>query len=341
MKIKKVSIIIVLIIILIVCSAITSYYMFYSPALKVSNELKIYIDKNDNADSLKIKIYDNLRPIAYLGWQLLDKIYSDSNTIRTGYYVIDPNCTSLSAYRKIRHGMQTPVRLVINNARTTEILAGKISAQLMADSTELINALKDTVICSKYGYNPSTIIAMFIPNTYEVYWDTTIQKLLDRMNKEHNKFWNKQKLDKAKEIGLSPIEITILASIVDEETTSNEEKPIIAGLYINRLKIGMPLQADPTIKFALGDFTIRRILKKHLEINSPYNTYKNQGLPPGPICMASISGINSVINYQKSNFLYMCAKEDFSGKHNFATNISEHYKNARKYQKALNERNIK
>lgn len=182
---------------------------------------------------------------------------------------------------------------------------------------------------------------MFIPNTYEVYWDMNVEKLLKRMDKEHKAFWNQSRLAKAEEIGLSPLEVSILASIVEEETAVNDEKPTVAGLYINRLKRGIPLQADPTVKFAVGDFTLKRILHKHLETDSPYNTYKVAGLPPGPIRMPSIIGLNSVLNYQKHDYIYMCAKEDFSGRHNFATNLAQHNANARRYQNALNRRGIK
>jgi UPF0755 protein len=182
---------------------------------------------------------------------------------------------------------------------------------------------------------------MFIPNSYEVYWNTSAEKFFTRMYDEYGKFWTQERKDKAEKIGLSPIKISILASIVDGEALMDKEMPVIAGLYMNRLKKGMRLEADPTVIFAAKDFTIRRVLNKHLRINSPYNTYMNSGLPPGPIGMPSINAIDAVLNYENHNYIYMCAKEDFSGYHNFATTLAEHNVNARKFQQALNARNIK
>ena len=181
---------------------------------------------------------------------------------------------------------------------------------------------------------------LFIPETYQVYWDMSAEEFFERMQKEHQKFWNQERLDKATAIGMTPTEVCTLASIVEEETNNNPEKPMVAGLYINRLHTGMPLQADPTIKFALQDFGLRRITNAHLAVESPYNTYLNTGLPPGPIRIPSPIGLDAVLNHTKHNYLYMCAKEDFSGTHNFASNYAEHMKNARKYWNALNERKI-
>ena len=191
------------------------------------------------------------------------------------------------------------------------------------------------------GYDTCTIAAMFVPNTYDVYWNMSIDDLLERMQKEHDRFWQGDREAKAARIQLTPNEVATIASIIDEETANNAEKPMIAGMYLNRLKAGMPLQADPTIKFALKDFELKRIYHKLLDIDSPYNTYRYEGLPPGPIKIASIKGIDAVLNHVEHEYLYMCAKEDFSGSHNFAQNYQEHLKNAAKYAKALNERGIK
>ncbi len=181
---------------------------------------------------------------------------------------------------------------------------------------------------------------MFVPNTYDMYWDVSIDNLLQRMKKEHDRFWKGDREAKAAQINLTPAEVATLASIIDEETTDNAEKPMIAGMYINRLRVGMPLQADPTIKFALKQFELKRIYNKLLDTDSPFNTYANKGLPPGPIKIASIKGIDAVLNYVKHDYLYMCAKEDFSGSHNFAKTYQEHLKNASKYTQALNARGI-
>ena len=211
----------------------------------------------------------------------------------------------------------------------------------MLDSIELAEFTKQTIYISRIGYTKETLPSLFLPNTYEVYWDIKPERLMIRFMEERRKFWNNERLAKAEKLGLTKEEVATLASIVDEETNNNEEKPIVAGLYLNRLKRGIPLQADPTVKYALGDPTRRRILNKDLEVESPYNTYKNTGLPPGPIRIATTQALESVLNYKKHDYLYMCAKEDFSGTHNFAKTLGEHNANARRYQQALNARNIK
>jgi UPF0755 protein len=211
----------------------------------------------------------------------------------------------------------------------------------MLDSATIADALYSEEMCQQYGYDTTTIAALFVPNTYDVYWNMSVDKLMERMQKEHDRFWEGTREAKAAQMQLTPVEICTLASIIDEETANNAEKPMIAGMYLNRLKQNMPLQADPTIKFALKQFELKRIWQKLLTTDSPYNTYKNEGLPPGPIKIASIKGIDAVLNAVNHDYLYMCAKEDFSGTHNFATTYQEHLKNAARYAKALNERGIK
>ena len=220
-------------------------------------------------------------------------------------------------------------------------LAGVLSRKLMLDSTAVAILLQDTSYCQKWGYDTATIPCLFVPNTYEVYWNTTLDRLMERMQKEHKNFWEGERTQKASAIGLTPNEVCTLASIIDEETANTAEKPMIAGMYYNRLKAKMPLQADPTIKFALKKFELKRIWNNLLFVDSPYNTYKNTGLPPGPIRIPTIAGIDAVLNYVHHDYLYMCAKEDFSGTHNFARTYTEHLENAVKYSKALNERGIK
>ena len=222
------------------------------------------------------------------------------------------------------------------------------SKKLMLDSASLYEALTNEVICQKLGYDTATIAAMFIPNTYEVYWNISVNNFLDKMNTECMRFWTFERAQKAKQMKLSTIEVSTLASIIDEETANDAEKPMIAGMYYNRLMLrneeypnGMPLQADPTIKFAWKKFELKRIYNNLLHIDSPYNTYTNTGLPPGPIRIPSIAGLDAVLNHVHHKYLYMCAKEDFSGTHNFAETYEEHMENAAKYSKALNERGIK
>ena len=210
----------------------------------------------------------------------------------------------------------------------------------MADSASILQHLNDSAFLTKYELNPNTSVALFIPDTYEVFWDMAADELFERMKKEYDRFWNDERKEKAALIPMTEVEVSTLASIVEEETNSKSERPIVAGLYINRLKTDMPLQADPTVKFAYGDFSLRRITGTHLRTQSPYNTYKNKGLPPGPIRLATASGIDAVLNHEKHNYIFMCAKETLNGEHNFAATYAEHQVNARKYQKALDERKI-
>ena len=268
-------------------------------------------------------------------WKSLDQINE------AGRYAVEKGETMLNLYRKLRSGRQTPVKLVIPTVRTMDRLAGALDKKLMLDSVTLANAFADTTFCKKYGYDTATIACLFIPNTYEVYWNISLDDFMKRMIKENKAFWTPQRLAKAHEAGLTTNDVITLASIVDEETANNSEKPMVAGMYINRLNRDMPLQADPTIKFALKNFELKRIYHNLLDTDSPYNTYKNIGLPPGPIRIASIAGIDAVLNHQKHDYLYMCAKEDFSGTHNFARTYAEHLRNAEKYTEALNKRGIK
>lgn len=317
------------------------YYYFFSSMTTKDENIYVYIDNDDNIDS----IYAKLEPVSaghsMTGFKTLVKFSSYKDNIRTGRYEIKKGNGAFNVFRKLKNGLQSSVSLTIPSVRTLDKLAGAISKKMMMDSLTLYNALKDSVKCSKYGYTPQTIMCMFIPNTYEVYWNITVDKFLDKMNKESKKFWNFERTEKAKAMNLSQEEVITMASIVDEETANDQEKPMIAGMYYNRLKAGMPLQADPTIKFALKDFNIKRIYNNMLTVKSPYNTYKNTGLPPGPIRIPTIAGIDAVLNHVHHNYLYMCAKEDFSGTHNFAETYEEHLKNAAKYSEALNNRGIK
>ncbi|HHT23133.1 MAG TPA: endolytic transglycosylase MltG [Bacteroidales bacterium] len=263
------------------------------------------------------------------------------NSVRSGRYRITDGMNNLDLVRMLRNGNQTPVKLTFNNIRTKEQLAGRLSRQLMPDSVTILNLLNDTAFLEQYGLNPYTSVSLFLPDTYEVFWNISAEKLFERMNKEYQRFWTKERKQKAAAIPLTQEEVSTLASIVDAETNTKAEKPIVAGLYINRLRKNMPLQADPTVIFGLGDFSIRRVLSVHTRSDSPYNTYKNTGLPPGPIRIPSIAGLDAVLNYDKNDYIYMCAKETFNGEHNFATSWAEHQKNAAKYQRALNERGIK
>ena len=302
----------------------------------------VYINDGDNFDSVCSQLDSISSSLSMIEFKLLSSLYGYSSNIRTGRYAVKQGESTLTVWRHLKNGLQSSVSLTIPEVRTMERLAGFLSKKMMLDSATVANSLHDSIFCSQYGYDTCTIAAMFIPNTYDIYWNTSLDKFMERMQKEHDRFWeNDGRIAKAQELGLSETEVATIASIIDEETANNAEKPMIAGMYCNRLRIGMPLQADPTIKFALKDFALRRIYKKLLTVDSPYNTYVNEGLPPGPIKIASIAGIDAVLNQVKHDYLYMCAKEDFSGTHNFAVTYQEHLRNAAKYSKALNERGIK
>ena len=323
------------------------YYFFFTSMLKENQSYYIYIDSDDNVDSVETKLSKKSRTPAIIGFRTLVRHSGYSDNIREGRYEIKPGNGAFTIFRKLKNGAQTPVRLTIPSVRTIDRLAGEVAKKMMLDSAALYNVLTNNDECKKLGYDTTTIACMFIPNTYELYWNCSIENFLERMKKESENFWDDDRTYKANAMGLTKNEVITLASIVDEETSNNDEKPMIAGMYYNRLKLrnseypkGMPLQADPTIKFALKQFELKRIYNNMLYVNSPYNTYKNTGLPPGPIRIPTIAGIDAVLNYTKHNYLYMCAKEDFSGTHNFAATYKEHLINAQKYSAALNKRGI-
>lgn len=318
----------------------TIYYLLFAPQFHPAKTAYVYIDRDDTADSIYNKVEKAGNPGNFTGFRWMAQWRDYPRQIHTGRYAIRPNENVYHVFSRLYRGYQEPMNLTIGSVRTVERLVRSVGKQLMVDSAEIARLMNDSAVLQRLGYTPETLPCLFIPETYQVYWDMSAEDFLERMQKEHRKFWNRERLDKAASIGLTPEEVCTLASIVEEETNNNAEKPMVAGLYINRLHSGMPLQADPTIKFALQDFGLRRITNAHLNIDSPYNTYLNPGLPPGPIRIPSPVGLDAVLNYTRHNYLYMCAKEDFSGTHNFASNYSDHMKNARKYWKALNERKI-
>ncbi len=348
-KKKKKAFIIKIIISFIVISLIITAFTFYNyyqkvynPNVNLNKKQSVYFfiptgsDLNDVINLLYSENYIIDR--ASFEWVAEKKNYGSH--INPGRYLIKNGISNNELINLLRSGKQDPVKVTFNTIRNIEQLAGKVTKNLECDSVEVITFLTDKEFISKYGFNSTTIITMFIPNTYEFYWNTSAEQFIIRMSDEYKNFWTNERKNKANKLGLSQSETSTLASIVQEETIKNDEKPTVAGVYINRLKKNMPLQADPTIKFALGDFTIRRVLKKHLKIDSPYNTYKYTGLPPGPICLPSISSIDAVLNYEDHNYIFFCAKEDFSGYHNFAKTLSQHNINARRYQQELNKRKI-
>lgn len=280
----------------------------------------------------------NVKNPELLDWFAKKKSYPI--VIKSGRYIIEKGVSINELIDILRSGRQTPVRITFNNLRTLNQLAGKFSKQIEADSIQIINFLSEESNFNSDGFTKENLISLFIPDTYEFYWNTDAMGLYKRMLREYKAFWNEERVAKAKEEGLHPCEVSILASIIDDEVTKKEEKPRIAGVYLNRLKRGIPLQACPTIKYALNDFTITRVLKVYLETESPYNTYRYKGFPPGPIGCPSIEGIDAVLNAEKHDYLYFAAKVDFSGYHNFSRTLAEHNRYAAEYQRELNKRKI-
>jgi UPF0755 protein len=263
------------------------------------------------------------------------------NKIKPGKYLVKKNMSNRELVALLRSGVQVPVRVLFNAVRTREQLAGVVSSQIEADSLSLITLLNDEDYLKKYGFTRQDCMSLFIPNTYEFYWNTDAKKFISRMAEEYKKFWNAKRKNLAKSINLDQTQVAVLASIVEQETYRNDEKPVIAGVYMNRYLKGWKLEADPTLIFAAGDFTIQRVLNIHKEIDSPYNTYLHTGLPPGPICIPSIASLDAVLNYSKHQFMFFCAREDFSGYHSFARTYSEHLVNARRFQNELTRRKIR
>lgn len=259
---------------------------------------------------------------------------------RAGHYQVRPNETTLGLYRMVSRGLQSPVRITFSTTREVGQLWRRLSDQLMCDSAAIATAMTDRALLDSLDIRDSTLAFHLIPNTYEVYWTDSARSIVRRLARESKAFWSEERLAKASALEMTPMEVTTLASIINEESAKRDEYPVIAGLYLNRLKQGIPLQSDPTVLFAIGDRSIRRVLHKHLEVESPYNTYLYKGLPPGPIRIPSADAIDAVLSPAKHGYIYMCAKEDFSGYHNFAASYSEHMRNARAYATALNERNI-
>ena len=345
MKRRK-AYIVISVVIVGICSAVAAVgYVAYTAVLApvVEGEAVVYLQvrPDEKTPVVKEQIMSVAEVKTMAGFEPLMKYYKYDTRVKPGRYAIRPGDSMRDICLRLLSGNQTPVKLVVPSVRTLDRLAGAVGRQLMVDSATVMTVLTDKHLIDSLGYTQETFPCLFIPNTYEVYWTISPEQLVDRMLKEYKRFWNSTRLAQAKAQGLTPNEVMTLASIVDEETAKDDEKAMVAGLYLNRLKRGILLQADPTVKFALGQFELRRILYVHLQVDSPYNTYKYAGLPPGPIRVPSMAAIESVLNPVKHNYLYMCAKEDFSGYHNFASTLAQHTANARRYQHALNRMGIK
>jgi UPF0755 protein len=340
-KRKGLGIILFIILFLVLGVAWVGYQAFMAPSI-ASDEEYFFVKTDEPYSSVISRIESEgiVKNPTYFNY-VAKAMDLESAGIKAGRYKIDKSMNNRRFIGNLRGGYQDAVKFRFQNVRLRQDFAGLLGRDFEADSLTFINLLNDEKLAEKYGFNKENFFSMFIPNTYEIYWNTKPEEIIDRFSKEYEKFWTADRKAKADSLGLTIQEVSTLASIVKGEALHVDEMPKIAGLYLNRLKKGMLLQADPTVIFANNDFTIRRVLNRHLTIDNPYNTYRFKGLPPGPIMMPSIASIDAVLNYEHHPYIYMCAKDDFSGYHLYAQTVAEHLVNARKFQKALDERNIK
>ncbi|MDN5200692.1 endolytic transglycosylase MltG [Fulvivirgaceae bacterium BMA10] len=333
-----IAVVVVTFSILLTTSSLYIYQTVNVPNILVEKEDSyLYIPGGASFKTVQDSLSEKEMVQDLVSFSFMAKLMKYQDNVKPGKYKLTKNMSNIEAIRLLRSGDQTPVNITFNNIRLRNELAEKITKELEMEANHFEVLLNDSTVASNYGFDKESFMVMFIPNTYEEYWTVSPDKLMERMNREYKNFWTEERINKAEALKMSPVEVSILASIVQAECSKHDELPKVAGLYINRLNRNIPLQADPTLIFAAQDFTIKRVLNKHKEIESPYNTYKYAGLPPGPISLPSIRAIDGVLNYEKHNFLYMCAKEDFSGYHNFASTLREHLNNARKYQRVLNK----
>jgi len=344
---RKTKLILWLIIIFIFAALALIANNFYGVFFRANIELNdkefviIYIPTGSDFDQV-CEILSNdggLMSVEQFRFTSKQKGYIDN--VKPGRYKIRNHFSNSSLVNMLRAGNQEPLNLTFNNVRTMNDLAEKLSKQLEFSTDSILKVLKNDSIAKSYGFTPEEFPVMFIPNTYQVLWNISPEKFTDRMHREYSTFWSDERINLAAEINLTPIQVSILASIVISETTKKDEMSKVAGVYINRLNRGMKLEADPTVKFAIGDFELKRILFRHLEFDSPYNTYLYPGLPPGPIYLPDGHAIDAVLNYEKHGFIFMCAKDDFSGYHAFAKTNAEHQRNAQRYHAALNRAKIR
>lgn len=339
-KTKSTNIVIATVALLLLVGAITGLALLRGQKMANSDSVTLYLPTGSTYDD----VIDSLDAHGCIGnhaiFNNMARLRHYRDNVKGGCYTIGAHDNVWNTLTKLYYGNQDPIRVTINKYRTKEQLCQYLDKKLELDGNALLALLDSDSICEAYGHNPLTIIGMFTQNTYDIYWNISPSKLLDRMKKESDRFWNDKRLEKCRTLKLTPDEVITLASIVEEETNKNDEKELIASVYLNRLRKGMLLQADPTLKFAARDFTLRRLLNKHTESDSPYNTYRFPGLPPGPICIPGPASIDAVLANRQSDYLYFCAKADFSGYHAFATTLAQHNANANAFHAELNRRKI-
>ena len=329
-------------ILLLIIAGIGTYYYLKIFGENVVKSGDIYIKSTDNFEDVLKVVSPFIDDIEDFTWVAKKKKYS---TIKGGKYVLEKGMSASDLVNLLRSGNQTPILVSFNNQDSLEKLAGRIGEQIEADSISLLNAFQDSVFLIKNNLNQKTALEVYLPNSYEFYWNTSATGFRDKMLTQYHNFWTKNRLEKAENLNLSRSEVITLASIVQKETAQKSERPIVAGLYLNRLREGIPLQADPTIIYVIKeekgqDFEVKRVLLKDLELNSPYNTYINQGLPPSLIAMPDISSIEAVLNPTKHNYIYMCVDVNNLGFHAFSSSLREHNRNAEKYHQWLSKQGI-
>ena len=339
MKKKKYVIIVILFSTLLSTISVYLYQILFSPNFLINqNDKFIIINEKMNFKDIRVKLIQDTILNDVLSFSFLSKFMEYDKSIKTGAYNIKSNMSNYDLIRMLRSGNQTPIHISFSYARKIEDLSKIITKDLKITESNFMDYINSNK--NIYGFNKQTILSMFLPDTYEIYWNISTENLFKKMNNEYNKFWTTKREDKSKKLNMNKIDISILASIVASETLKMDEANTIAGLYIKRINKNMHLQADPTLVYAANDFSIRRVLNKHKKIISPYNTYINKGLPPGPIRLTPKKYIDAVLDYEKHEYIFMCAKDDFSGFHAFAITLEEHNKNARKFQRTLNARKI-
>ncbi len=338
---KKFFIALAVIILIGLGGTIIFYYLRYFGPNVTDNEKYLYIRTGAGYDEVYKKIREEgiVKDTATFNWAAQNMKYTGK--VKPGRYRLTPGMGNRKFINMLLAGNQEPVQLSFRGLRLKEQFAAFVAKNLEPDSAAIMQLLDSTAFVKQYGFTTDNVYSVFLPDSYEIYWNTTPEKFFKRMYDQYEKFWTPEKKQKATAINLSPVQVSVLASIVDAEALHDDEMPTIAGLYLNRLRKGQKLQSDPTVIFAKKDFTIKRVLNRDLITNSPYNTYMYVGLPPGPIMMPSLNAINAVLDNKKSDYIYMCAKADGSGYHAFAVNEAEHRVNARKFQEYLNQRNIK
>jgi UPF0755 protein len=328
---------------LLVCAAVVGYVAYglaLTPLTAPSGEAMLYVAPGDTLtvvlDRLPLSGSDRRRLRLAARVEGLPRV-ADSTTL-TGAYRMGPGVSPLQLMHRVKGRLQSPVRVTFNTVRTKEELCARIARSLLMEPTDLLRDLNDSVFCRRFDTDTANVESLFLPDTYEVYWTISPEEFVEKMQQEYAAFWNADRRAKLEQLQLTPRDASILASIAEEETASRSERGVVARLYWNRLQQGMPLQADPTVKYAVGDFSLRRILHEHLQVESPYNTYRHAGLPPGPIRVCEKATLDTLLNARPHPYIYMCAQEDFSGRHNFTQSYAEHLRNAARYQRAVEQR---